>query len=506
MGYMLGIDLGTSAIKSGLVSLDGEVVATHSVPHSVSEPKSGWTEMNPDDWWRGVVEGVRGLCAAAGVSPAEIKSVGFSVLYPALVLLDERGVCLRPAILYSDQRAVRQSRWLREKIGENRLVRLTGNGAPTGTCSLTSLLWVKENEPEIFERARWFIHAEGYLAFRFTGEVGMDWTNASLTGLFETAGGMCWSEELCSIAGVPMEKLPRLHPSATAIGGVSREASDETGIPEGTPVAIGAGDTACSTFGAGLIESGETLLTCGTTDNLSTVVDEPKFDARNANCAHVAPRRWLFIATMTNTGQALDWFRRNFFPRERSFEEVFRHVAEAPAGSDGVLFLPYLHGERSPIWDPHARGVFHGLKLTTDRGCMLRALVEGVAFALRQNIGVMEELLGTEIERIIAVGGASRNRVWNEIKASVTGKPICPLKFQQTSLLGAALLGGVAAGIFADLKDALSKIKTLQVEETVSPDAGLKQRYNEVYAKYRALYPALREIFPSLSSVSRQGG
>jgi len=499
MECLLGIDLGTSAVKLGLVSLDGRVTAVHSLRNEVLEPHPGWTEMEPESWWRGIVRGIRELCEKASVPAGDVRGVSFSVLYPALVCVGGDGECLRPAILYSDRRSVAQSQWLRDNLDPDRVLRITGNGTPTGTCSLTSMLWVKQNEPELFGRSRWLMHANGYLAFRFTGEAGMDWTNASLTGLFESGGGLKWSEELCRAAGIPRDKLPPLMPSSHCVGGVCASAAAETGLNEGTPVAIGAGDTAASTLGAGLLERGETLLTCGTTDNLSAVVDAPAFDRRFANCAYVVPDRWVLIGTMTNTGQALEWFRRNFYREgEDSYERIFEEAEAVEPGCGGVVFLPYLHGERSPLWDPLARGAFVGLKLTTDRGRMFRAVLEGVAFALRQNLEIMEGLQGGPIRRIMAVGGASKSAVWNRIKASVTGKTVLPLRFQETSLLGAAILAGVAAGVYEDVRSAVAQMRSPDAGDAVEPDPAARQTYDRMFALYRDLYPALKPAFHRL--------
>ena len=473
--------------------LPGESDRIHAANHHAVGNESGGI-------WRGIVEGIRAVCEKTSFSPASIRSVSFSVLYPALVCIDSRGECLRPAILYSDQRSVAQSEWLQTHLDPGRVLAITGNGTPTGTCSLTGMLWVKQNEPDVFDRSSRLMHANGYLAYRFTGEGGMDWTNASLSGLFESGGGLKWSEELCRETGIPIEKLPPTMPPTQLIGRVSSSAAAETGISEGTPVAIGAGDTAASTLGAGLLDRGETLLTCGTTDNLSAVVDVPAFDRRFANCAYVVPDRWVLVGTMTNTGQALEWFRKNFYrPGEDSYEQIFKEAEAARPGCGGTIFLPYLHGERSPLWDPFARGAFFGLRLDTTRGRMLRAVLEGVAFALRQNIEIMEGLQGGPIARIMAVGGASKSAAWNRIKASVTGKTVLPLRFQETSLLGAAILGGVAAGIYDDVRAAVAQTGGVDAAQPVKPDPTAKRIYNQTFSIYTDLYPILKPTFRRLS-------
>ncbi|MEW6357294.1 MAG: FGGY-family carbohydrate kinase [Planctomycetota bacterium] len=494
---LLGVDIGTSAIKPGLLDESGRIVATCSVPHAVKEPHPGWAEMDPDAWWEGLKEGIGGACREAGCTPGDIQGISFSTLYPALVCVAASGKALRPAILYCDQRAVKQSDWLRQNLDPEKTLRITGNGTPTGTCVLTSILWVKENEPDIFERTRWLCHPNSLLAYRLTGEMAMDWVGSSLSGLFELNGGYRWSKWVCKGAGIPMEKLPPLMPPSGKVGEVTREAAEQTGLREGTPVAIGAGDTGCSVFGAGLLEPGQLCLTCGTTDNIGFIADRPEFDIRFANCAHMVKGRWVFIATMTNTGAALEWFKRNFFDGA-SYDEIFAEADKVPAGSGGLVFLPYLQGERSPIWDPFARGVFCGLRLTTGKREMFRAVLEGVAFAIRQNLEIIEGIQGAPVDEMLTMGGAAQNRIWNQIKASVTGRPIRPLDFGQTALLGAAMLGGIAAGIYRDARDAIARTRTFSADDLVAPRAGDRQTYDRLFKTYLNLYDALKPSFAAL--------
>ena len=494
---LLGVDIGTSAIKSGLLDEDGRVTATYSVPHEVMEPHPGWAEMDPNAWWEGLKESIAGVCREAGCAPADIQGVSFSTLYPALVCVDTSGSVLRPAILYCDQRAVKQSDWLRDNLDPEKTLRITGNGTPTGTCVLTSMLWVKENEPDIFDRSRWLCHPNSFLAYRLTGEMAMDWVSSSLSGVFELDSGYRWSEWVCDGAGIPMEKLPPLLAPSSKVGEVTREAAEQTGLREGTPVAIGAGDTGCSVFGAGLLEPGQLCLTCGTTDNIAFIVDRPEFDIRFANCCYVVRDRWVFIATMTNTGAALEWFKRNFFDGT-SYDEVFAEADAAQPGAGGLVFLPYLQGERSPIWDPFARGVFCGLRLTTGKREMFRAVLEGVAFAIRQNLEIIEGIQDGAVDEILTMGGAAQSEVWNRIKASVTGRPIRPLDFGQTALLGAAMLGGIAAGVYADVQDAIARTRTFSTGDLVEPVAADREQYDHLFDVYLEMYGQLKPTFAEM--------
>jgi xylulokinase len=420
--------------------------------------------------------------------------VAFSVLYPALIPLDAAGRALRPAILYSDQRSVRQLDWLRQKIGADEIFRTRGNAPSVGTCSLTSLLWLKENEPAIFDRARFFAHANSYLAARLTGVVAMDWTNAALTGLFETGSSFTWSPRLTAAAGVPMEKLPPVLPPCAVLGAITKEAAADTGLRPGTPVCLGAGDTACSSFGVGLVAPGDICLTCGTTDNLAVCVDAPRFDRRFATSAHVLRDRWLLIGTMSHTGGALEWIAQ-CSPSPTTLEQLFDAAAGVPSGADGLIFLPYLQGERSPVWDPHARGVFFGLSPRTRWPHMVRAVLEGCAFAVRQNVEIAEEILGRPVSEIKIMGGAARSAVWNAIRADVLQKPLRPVPMRETSLLGAAMVAAVGSGLMKTPLDAVRSMQARPADETLRPDPAAPHVYDPLYRTYLRLYPALRDLF-----------
>lgn len=495
----LGIDLGTSATKMGLVALDGKVVAEHSEPNRVESPHPGWMEMQPEEWWAGLCRGIPTLCRKAGVDAKAIGGVAFSVLYPALIPMDAEGCALRPAILYSDQRSVRQLNWLREHIGDEEIFRIVGNVPSVGTCSLTSLLWLKENEPETFARARFFGHANTYLVARLTGEVGMEWSNATLTGLFETSSSFTWSQRLAEAAGIPLEKLPPIYAPYAVIGRVTQEAARATSLAAGTPVCLGAGDTACSSFGVGLLEQGDNCLTCGTTDNLALCVARPRFDRRFVTSAYVMKDRWLLIGTMSNTGAALEWCARLIWGSGQGgsvpYEKALTAAATVESGAGGLLFLPYLHGERSPVWDAGAKGVFCGLTLRTSSAHLARAVLEGCAFALRQNVEIAEGLAGGPITELLVMGGGSRSALWNQIKANVLQRRLRLVTVRESSLLGAAMLAAVGAGAMDNPVSTARAMKAPASQTVIEPDTAQGEVYEELYRVYLKLYPALAPIF-----------
>lgn len=504
-GHLLGIDIGTSAIKLGILRDDGRLVASHSVSNEMQTPHPGWAEMEPEMWWRGMCRGIAEICGKAGIGGTDIKAVSFSALYPAFVPVGKDGRALRPAMLYCDHRSLDQVGRLRDLIPADEFVAITGNAIVPGTCSLSSAVWFMENETDAFERTETFLHANGYVAARLCGERVMDWPNASLSGMFETNGGYAWSGRICETAGIPPERLPRLVNPAEPIGEVARSSASECGLAPGTTVAVGAGDTVCSAIGMGLIRGGQVGVTCGTTDNAALCAGSPRFDPRFANCCHVTRDLWLFIATMSNTGAALEWFLDGFWDEKPDYERAFKLAESVPPGSGGVIFLPYLRGERSPIWDSRARGAFVGLTPDTGRAALLRAVLEGVAFAMRQNLDALTDVLDAPIDSITLAGGAAKSRAWNQIKADVTGKPVIPLEFADTSMLGAAMLAGIAGGVFASPHDAVAATEGCrQLKEAVNPDEKTVEIYEQLGMIYESLYPGLRDAFHGLGQMMRE--
>lgn len=499
MPLLLGIDIGTSGIKLGLVRDDGRLLAAATSLYEVSHPRPSWAEMDAEVWLAGIANAIPKACEKAGVQPGEIDAIGFSAMYPVLVPLDRAHQPIHPGILYCDQRSIAQAEALAEKLPEDKFLRIAGNVITPGTCSLTSLVWLKEERPEVFRETSRFAHAAGAVIGQLTGEVVTDWATASLSGVFETGGGYRWSEEICETAGVPISKLPRLVSPAERVGELKADQARALGLRPGIPVAAGAGDTACSTLGLGIVDAGQACITCGTTDNLTACADRPTFDRAFANCCHVVRDRWLFIATMSNTGGALEWFRTQLASAIEGvdiddYESLFAAAAEIEPGAGGVICLPYLQGERSPIWDPKARAVFFGMDSRTTSAHLLRAVLEGVAFALRQNLDALEST-GFAAEEILLTGGTTRSALWSQIRSDVLNRPLHRVADAETTLVGAALLGGVAAGVWGTVEDAASIARQATSHHVIEPCAKAVASYERLYRVYERLYPALRETF-----------
>lgn len=511
MGLLLGTDIGAQSLKVALFDERGTPLALEQVQYPIQMPRPGWAEEDPEVWWKSFCSAVRSALERREIRREEIESVGISTMCPSLVALDEEGNPLRPAILYLDQRSLPQAHRIQEEIGLNRIFQLTGNRIAPGTYSVTSMLWIKENEPQVFRRTRFFGHGNTFLAHRLTSQFAFDWSNASFTGLFQTGTDRAWSKELCASLNISEEMLPEPVISSTRVGMMSREASRATGLLEGIPVAIGGADTACSALGAGVTDPGQVFETSGTSDVLSFCADQPLFDIRFMNRCHVVPDRWLLMGAMLSPGAALSWFRDQFCLQEKeiaqklalsSYQIMDLESENSPPGCNGLIFLPYMRGERSPVWNPYARGVFFGLSLETSKGDLIRSMLEGTAYGLRQNLEIGEKVLGFPVKEIRTVGGGAKSKVWSQIKADILKRPMTLLDQQETAVMGAAMLGGLASGRFGDYKEAAFKASA-QPWRVFSPHPDLGPLYDQMYESYLILYRRLEDLFEKVSKVWR---
>jgi xylulokinase len=497
---LLGIDLGTSGAKAGLYTPEGALLGLgRSAAYGMSSPRPGWSESDPEGWWLAVRESLGGACRAAGVGPEAVAAVGLSVFFPAVVTLSDSGRPLRPAILYNDQRSLEQAAAVEASFAPGEYRRLSGNGASPGTCAATSIRWLMESEPELYQSADLVGFANTFLTHRLTGARATDFTHSGLSGLIDIRRLDRWDGGICSRLGVDRAKLPDIVPAGEVVGRVTRRAAAETGLLEGTSVVCGTGDAPCGSFGAGSILPGTVAYVAGSTDCVTMPLTEPLVDHPWLTMGWIKPGLWLGIGTMTSAGMAVEWFAERFYPG--TAEERLRSMtAEAEAAEPAdLLFLPYLQGERTPVWDPMARGLFTGLALSTTRGQMARAVFEGTAFGLRDVIGCLEERSSGSVTEIRAGGGPLRNLFWTQLKADALGKPLEVLGFQETGSLGAALLAATARGRYASLEEAADAARRAVPTSIVEPGphaAALSERF----ARYRALYPRTRELMHVLSS------
>jgi xylulokinase len=486
---LLGVDVGTGGTRAVLIDRGGSVVASFASEHApIRSEHIGWAEQDPDDWWRAAREAIAGAMAASELTGAEIEAVGLTGQMHGCVMLDADGKVLRPALIWCDQRTQPQCDWLTEKIGFGRLIELTCNPA-LPNFTLTKLLWVREHQPEIFAKIAHVLCPKDYVRYRLTGEFAMDMQEASGTLLLDVARRR-WSPEVAEIAGIPMSWLPRLFEGPEICARISTAGAGATGLAAGTPVAAGAGDQGAGAVGMGILEPGSVSATIGTSGVVFAATDSPIKDrlGRLHTFCHAAPGRWHVMGVTNGAGLSLRYFRDTFAPGS-SYEELTALAAGVPAGSDGLMWTPYLYGERTPHLDPEARAAFVGITASHGRGHFIRAILEGVAFSLLDTFTLLREL-EVPIRAIRVGGGGARGPLWRQIQADVYGHAVELLEAEEGGAFGAALLAGTGIGVWTSVEAACAA--TVRVAKTIEPkDAGVM---DEAYRRYRRIYPALKEI------------
>ena len=474
MSSLVGLDVGTTGVKALAVSPEGEVLARIEQAYPISMPQPGWAEQDPEDWWRATES------ALADLAVADIAGIGLTGQMHGLVVLDERERVLRPAILWNDQRTAAECAEIEERLGLRRLVQLTGNRALPGFTA-PKLLWLRRHEPEVYERIAHVLLPKDYVRLRLTGERWIDASDASGTLLFDVARRR-WSEEVLAALEIPSKWLPPVLESPAVAGHTS----------DGVPVAAGAGDQAAGALGVGVDRPGPLSVVLGTSGVVFAAL--PAFAAnpegRLHSFCHAVPDGWHAMGVMLAAAGSLGWLRDVVAPGE-SFETLTAEAEPWPAGAEGLVFLPYLTGERTPHADPDARAAFVGLSLRHDRGAIVRAVLEGVAFGLRDALELLKEL-GVEPQAGRASGGGARSDLWLRIVASVLEVPLERVAVEEGAAYGAALLGGVAAGVFADVHEAVAAC--VRVGDRIEPEPAWADTYAHEYQRFRALYPALRPL------------
>ena len=485
---LLGVDIGTSSCKTALFDPEGKVVAQGGCEYPVSYPRKGWAEQDPAQWWEGVCRAVREMISDNGIDPAEIAGIGTDGQSWSAIALDREGNVLCPTPIWTDTRSAEVCRETAEHTGAEKLFELCGNPAQPG-YTWPKILWYRENRPEVFEKTEKILQSNSYIVYRMTGEITQDLSQGYGLACFDMRKGS-WDDSMCQALGIQRRFLPEIMPSHRVAGRLTREAAEQTGLTEGIPVAAGGLDAACGTLGAGVVNPGQTQEQGGQAGGMSICIDRYAADPRLILGFHVVPGRWLLQGGTTGGGGALKWLRETMCP-ELSFGEMSALAEREPAGSGGVTFLPYMAGERSPIWDPDACGVFFGLNFGTTRGQMIRACMEGVAYALRHNLETAEAA-GARAETLRAMGGSANSRIWTQIKADVTGCGIEVPGSDTATTLGAAMLAGVGTGVWSSFEEAARQ--TVRVKKTYAPDPGTRDIYERGYGIYRKLYEQLKDL------------
>lgn len=495
--YLLGIDIGTSACKVAIFDREGNVKATANGDYAVYYPKQGWAEQNPEEWWLAVCSATKKALLQGNVSPSEIAGIGIDGQSWSAIAMDKDGKVLTNTPIWMDTRAEDICRELNEKIGANEIFALAGNSLqPSYTTA--KVIWYQRNMPDVYEAIDKILQSNSFIAYKLTGIMSQDVSQGYGWHCFDMHTGK-WNEEMCEALGIPRSFLPDIYACHEVVGTVTEEAAKESGLCAGIPVVAGGLDAACGTLGAGVIQSGETQEQGGQAGGMSICTDTYKADPRLILSYHVVPDCWLLQGGTTGGGGVMRWLEREFadFEREegkrvgKSSLQLFNEIAEkVQPGSDGVVFLPYMSGERSPIWDTNAKGVFYGLDFSKTKGHFVRAAMEGVALSLKHNLEVAKEA-GAEVSVLRAMGGSANSFLWTQIKSDVTGKPIVVPSSDTATTLGAVILAGVGVGMYKDFEEAVEL--TVKEVRSHTPNPANNEVYDKNYEIYLELYNNLKE-------------
>jgi xylulokinase len=486
--YFIGVDLGTSSVKLLLMKEDGTVVNTVSREYPISFPKPGWAEQNPSDWYGQTVRGIREL--TADIDKSEVAGISFGGQMHGLVILDENDNVLRPAILWNDGRTVKECEFLNNTIGKDRLTEYTANIAFAGFTA-PKILWVRENEPQVFEKIRKICLPKDYLAYRFCGVHCTDVSDASGMLLFDVKN-RCWSEEMLDICGIKKEYMPEIYESFECVGSLTEESAHELGLLPGVQVIAGAGDNAAAAVGTGTVGSGMCNISLGTSGTVFISSDKFSVDANNAlhSFAH-ADGKYHLMGCMLSAASCNKWWLCDIIGTD-DYAKAQADITEDMLGRNSVFFLPYLMGERSPHNNPLARATFTGMTMDTTRTDMTLAVLEGVAFAIRDSFEVAKSL-GIDITDTKICGGGAKSPLWQKIIANVLNIRVHILEKEEGPSLGAAMLAAVGTGVYADVNTAAEAI--VKVVDTVEPKKEIAARYEEKYQQFKMIYPSLKDVF-----------
>lgn len=507
MEYILGIDLGTSGTKTVLFDTTGAVIASHTAEYPLYQPKNGWAEQEPEDWWRAVQTTVQAVLGQSGVNAAQIKGVGLSGQMHGLVMLDGNGNVLRRAILWCDGRTQKQCDEITETLGRENLIAVTANPALPGFTA-GKILWVRENEPALYEKCRHILLPKDFIRYKLTGEFATEVSDASGMNLLDVPNRR-WSGEILSALEIDPALLGRMHESADVTGTVTKAAAQTTGLAIGTPVAGGAGDNAAAAIGTGVVKTGRAFTTIGTSGVIFAHADSITIDPKgrvHSFCSAV-PGAWTVMSCTLAAGLSLQWFRNQLCGAEREtaaslcadpYELMTAAAEKSPVGANRLLYLPYLMGERSPLLDADARGVFFGLSAMHTKRDLTRAVLEGVTYSQRQCLDVFREM-DVPIQQMMACGGGAASPFWRQMLADVYGCPVQTVASKEGPALGAAILGGVGVGIWKSVGEGCEAVVRLNPPQ--KPNSAATAAYEPFYRLYCSLYPPLAQSFHQLAAL-----
>lgn len=507
MAYIIGVDIGTSGTKTVLFDESGKVIASKTIEYPMYQPKNGYAEQDPKDWADATVNTLKAVVSQSGVSKDDIKGIGLSGQMHGLVMLDKDNEVIRNSIIWCDQRTAKEVEEMNAKLGERKLIEITANPALTGWTA-AKILWVKNNEPQNYERCRHILLPKDYIRFILTGEYATEVSDASGMQLLDVPN-RCWSDEILETLEIDKSLLGKVYESCEVTGTLTKKMAELTGLNEGTIVVGGAGDNAAAAVGTGVVEDGKAFTTIGTSGVVFAHTSSISIDAlgRVHTCCAAVPGAWHVMGVTQGAGLSLKWFRDNFCTSEKETAKLMgvdeyylmdKEAESVEVGSNRLLYLPYLMGERTPHLDPNARGVFFGLSAMHTKKDMLRAVMEGVSYSLRDCVEVFREMK-INISDMMACGGGGSSPLWRSMLADLYNCPVKTLASKEGPALGVALLASVGAGIYSSVGEACKQV--IEVNKIQEPNAQNVGEYEKYYQLYREIYPALKDSFSKLSTL-----
>lgn len=499
MSYLVGLDIGTSGVKGLLVSASGKVVFSSRSTYEVDNPQSGWAEQNPDDWWESTIIVLSEIQKKVKEESGEIKGISLSGQMHSSVFLDKQDQIIRPAILWSDTRTSQACNEIEELVGgRENLINLSGNIALEGFTA-PKIVWLRNNEPNNYEKIRTLLLPKDYIRFRLTGEKNMDYSDAAGTLLLNVKD-KCWNTEIVKKLDIDYDILPPLLDSIEVAGSLTKEVEKLTGIKAGTKVVAGGADNACGAVGSGLISEGRVMVSIGSSGVVlapsAHYNADPKGRLHLFN--HAVPDSFYYMGVMLAAGQSLSWLRNKILSNDWDYEKLNIQAGKIEPGSENLIFLPYLYGERTPHADANARGVFFGLSSRHEQAHLARSVMEGVTFGLKDSLELIKER-GIDIQRVRAIGGGARSKLWQQIIADIFGVSVDILTVKEGPAYGAAILAGVGIGLFGSLDETDRNL--IEIEKTVEPNHKNVEIYQEFYQIYSSLYPALKQNYFQLAQI-----
>ncbi len=507
MKYLIGMDIGTSSTRAIIINEDGKLIASASADYPLITPKPGWAEQNPNDWWEASIKVLRKVLQDSKVSPKDIAGIGPSGQMHGSVFIDSNGDVIRPAILWCDQRTQNQCEKIYQTFGYEGYIKLSFNKALTGFTA-PKILWLKDNEPENYNKIYKVVLPKDYIRFKLSGVYATEVSDASGTGLLDIRKRN-WSDEIISGLKIKKEILPDCFESYQVTARVNKEAANLTGLLEGTPIVGGAGDQPGGAVGSGIVKSGLISDYIGTSGVVFSYCDEPVYDSQGRlhSFCHAVPGKWFLMGVTLSAAGSLKWYNDCFgpsqniksqYPELKKYKLLDKQAENVSCGADGLIFLPYLTGERTPHADPYARGVFFGLSYVHNQDHFVRAILEGVAFSQYDCLKLIQEI-GVKSDKVILFGGGASSRIWKQIIADIFGLKIATLNVEEGPSYGGALLAGVGCGIFDSVVQAADKV--IREVEQIQPNIENNKKYKKIYEIYSSLYKDLKEDYKKLSGI-----